>query len=149
MDFTFLYDARRKLFAIGYSVDSATLDNSYYDLLAFEARLASYVAIAKNDVPVEHCSGRPLTASSRATALVSWSGSMFEYLMPLLVMRSFLYTLLDQTYCGACAGIDTRPSAPFRGDLGVGVQRRDRHMTYQYRAFGAGSGAQTRARKGR
>ncbi|HET7374415.1 MAG TPA: protein ndvB, partial [Gemmatimonadaceae bacterium] len=99
MDFAFLYDQRRKLFAIGYSVDSATLDNSYYDLLASEARLASYVAIAKDDVPVEHWFrlGRSLTAASRSPALVSWSGSMFEYLMPLLVMRSFPYTLLDQT----------------------------------------------------
>ena len=54
MDFGFLYDARRKLFAIGYQVGTASLDASYYDLLASEARLASFVAIAKNDVPVEH-----------------------------------------------------------------------------------------------
>jgi cellobiose phosphorylase len=140
MDFSFLYDARRKLFAIGYSVDSATLDNSYYDLLASEARLASYVAIAKDDVPVEHWFrlGRSLTASSRATALVSWSGSMFEYLMPLLVMRSFPYTLLDQTYRGA-----VRRHIEYAAERSVpwGISEsaynvRDRHMTYQYRAFG-------------
>ena len=140
MDFTFLYDARRKLFAIGYSVDSATLDNSYYDLLASEARLASYVAIAKNDVPVEHWFrlGRSLTAASRSTALVSWSGSMFEYLMPLLVMRSFPYTLLDQTYRGA-----VRRHMEYAGERSVpwGISEsaynvRDRHLTYQYRAFG-------------
>ncbi len=140
MDFTFLYDARRKLFAIGYSVDSATLDNSYYDLLASEARLASYVAIAKDDVPVEHWFrlGRSLTATSRSTALVSWSGSMFEYLMPLLVMRSFPHTLLDQTYRSA-----VRRHIDYAGERSVpwGISEsafnvRDRHMTYQYRAFG-------------
>ncbi len=140
MDFKFLYDARRKLFAIGYSVDSATLDNSYYDLLASEARLASYVAIAKDDVPVEHWFrlGRSLTASSRSTALVSWSGSMFEYLMPLLVMRSFPYTLLDQTYRGAVRRqIDyaAERSVPW-GISESAYNVRDRHMTYQYRAFG-------------
>ncbi|HEX5077480.1 MAG TPA: glucoamylase family protein [Gemmatimonadaceae bacterium] len=140
MDFTFLYDARRKLFAIGYSADSGTLDNSYYDLLASEARLASYVAIAKDDVPVEHWFrlGRSLTASSHATALVSWSGSMFEYLMPLLVMRSFPHTLLDQTYRGA-----VRRQIEYAAERSVpwGISEsaynvRDRHMTYQYRAFG-------------
>jgi len=140
MDFSFLYDSHRKLFAIGYNADSATLDNSYYDLLASEARLASYVAIAKDDVPVEHWFrlGRSLTASSQATALVSWSGSMFEYLMPLLVMRSFPYTLLDQTYRGA-----VRRHIEYAAERSVpwGISEsaynvRDRHMTYQYRAFG-------------
>jgi cellobiose phosphorylase len=140
MDFTFLYDARRKLFAIGYNVDSTTLDNSYYDLLASEARLASYVAIAKDDVPVEHWFrlGRALTAASRSTALVSWSGSMFEYLMPLLVMRSFPHTLLDQTYRGAVRRhIDyaNERSVPW-GISESGYNVRDRHMTYQYRGFG-------------
>ena len=140
MDFSFLYDPRRKLFAIGYSADSATLDNSYYDLLASEARLASYVAIAKGDVPVEHWFrlGRSLTASSRATALVSWSGSMFEYLMPLLVMRSFPYTLLDQTYRGAVRRhieYASERSVPW-GISESAYNVRDRHKTYQYRAFG-------------
>ena len=140
MDFTFLYDARRKLFAIGYSVDATTLDNSYYDLLASEARLASYVAIAKNDVPVEHWFrlGRSLTAASRSTALVSWSGSMFEYLMPLLVMRSFPQTLLDQTYRGAVRRhieYGSERSVPW-GISESAYNVRDRHLTYQYRAFG-------------
>jgi cyclic beta-1,2-glucan synthetase len=140
MDFTFLYDARRKLFAIGYSVDSATLDNSYYDLLASEARLASYVAIAKDDVPVEHWFrlGRSLTAMSRSTALVSWSGSMFEYLMPLLVMRSFPQTLLDQTYRGAVRRhieYASERSVPW-GISESAYNVRDRHLTYQYRGFG-------------
>ena len=70
---------------------------SYYDLLASEARLASFIAVAKDDVPVEHWFrlGRTLTHAAGETALVSWSGSMFEYLMPALVMRTFPCTLLD------------------------------------------------------
>src|SRR5688500_11889297 len=140
MDFTFLYDSRRKLFAIGYSVDSATLDNSYYDLLASEARLASFVAIAKNDVPVEHWFrlGRTLTRASGAPALVSWSGSMFEYLMPMLVMRSFPFTVLAQTYEGAVqrhAAYGTERSVPW-GVSESAYNVRDRNYTYQYRAFG-------------
>ena len=80
-----------------------TLDRSTYDLLASEARLASFVAIAKDDVPVDHWFhlGRDLSRAGGETALMSWSGTMFEYLMPLLLMRSFPETLLDQTYRGA------------------------------------------------
>ncbi|HEX7243759.1 MAG TPA: protein ndvB, partial [Longimicrobiaceae bacterium] len=103
MDFRFLFDPRRELFSIGYQCSTHSLDPSYYDLFASESRLASFVAIAKNDVPVDHWFrlGRTLTHSAGETALVSWSGSMFEYLMPALVMRSLPFTLLDQTYAGA------------------------------------------------
>jgi cyclic beta-1,2-glucan synthetase len=140
MDFRFLFDDRRKLFSIGYDVSRGGLDNSFYDLLASEARLASFIAIAKNDVPVEHWFrlGRTLTRRSGATALVSWSGSMFEYLMPLLVMRSYPFTLLDQTYQGA-----VRRHMTYAHERGVpwGISEsaynvRDRAGTYQYRAFG-------------
>jgi cellobiose phosphorylase len=140
MDFRFLFDERRKLFSIGYLQASHSLDNSYYDLLASEARLASFLAIAKNDVPVEHWFhlGRTLTHAGGATALVSWSGSMFEYLMPALVMQSFPNTVLDQTYEGA-----VRRQVSYGAEQGVpwGVSEsaynlRDRHLTYQYRAFG-------------
>ena len=140
MDFRFLFDERRKLFSIGYDVARGGLDNSFYDLLASEARLASFIAIAKDDVPVEHWFrlGRTLTRRSRATALVSWSGSMFEYLMPLLVMRSYPFTLLDQTYQGAL-----RRHMSYAHERGVpwGISEsaynlRDRSGTYQYRAFG-------------
>jgi cyclic beta-1,2-glucan synthetase len=140
MDFRFLYDASRNLFAIGYHTGSHTLDASSYDLLASEARLASFVAIAKHDVPFDHWFrlGRTLTHASGATALVSWSGSMFEYLMPLLVMHSYPLTLLGETYEAAI----TRQIA-YGQERGVpwGVSEsaynvRDRHMTYQYRAFG-------------
>jgi cyclic beta-1,2-glucan synthetase len=140
MDFRFLFDERRKLFAIGYQQAAHALDNSYYDLLASEARLASFLAIAKNDVPVDHWFhlGRTLTHTAGATALVSWSGSMFEYLMPALVMQSFPNTVLDQTYRGAL-----RRQMSYGAEQGVpwGVSEsayniRDRHLTYQYRAFG-------------
>ncbi|HET9002894.1 MAG TPA: glucoamylase family protein, partial [Gemmatimonadaceae bacterium] len=140
MDFRFLFDERRKLFSIGYQQHTHSRDASYYDLLASEARLASFVAIAKNDIPVEHWFrlGRTLTHADGATALVSWSGSMFEYLMPVLVMQSFPFTVLDQTYRGSVkrqiAYADAR-DVPW-GISESAYNLRDRHLTYQYRAFG-------------
>ncbi|MFN2400445.1 MAG: GH36-type glycosyl hydrolase domain-containing protein [Gemmatimonadaceae bacterium] len=140
MDFRFLFSERRKLFAIGYQAKSHTLDGSSYDLLASEARLASFVAIAKKDVQVEHWFrlGRALTHATGGTTLVSWSGSLFEYLMPLLVMRSFPHTLLDQTYESA---VQRHMSYAAEHDVPWGMSEsaynfRDRHGTYQYRAFG-------------
>jgi cyclic beta-1,2-glucan synthetase len=140
MDFRFLFDRNRKLFAIGYQQSTHALDASYYDLLASEARLASFIAIAKDDVPVEHWFhlGRTLTRATGETALVSWSGSMFEYLMPVLVMRFFPFTVLGETY-----GSAVRRQVAYGAERGVpwGVSEsaynlRDRHLTYQYRAFG-------------
>jgi cyclic beta-1,2-glucan synthetase len=140
MDFRFLFDGTRKLFAIGFNPGAHALDESYYDLLASEARLASFVALAKKDVPVDHWFhlGRTLTHAAGETALVSWSGSMFEYLMPALVMRSFPYTVLDQSYHGAL-----RRHIAYGEERGVpwgmsesAYNLRDRHLTYQYRAFG-------------
>jgi cyclic beta-1,2-glucan synthetase len=100
MDFGFLFDPDRKLLSIGYRVSEGTLDENFYDLLASEARLASFIAIAKGDVPASHWFklGRPLTQVGRASALVSWSGSMFEYLMPAIIMPSPANSLLSQTY---------------------------------------------------
>ena len=100
MDFTFLLDKNSDLFTIGYNVSDHRLDASFYDLLASEARLASFVAIAQGQVAQEHwfALGRLLTRSDGSPALLSWSGSMFEYLMPLLVMPTYENTLLDQTY---------------------------------------------------
>ena len=90
MDFSFLFDNSRKLFSIGMRAADGTLDESCYDLLASEARLTSFIAIAKGDVPASHWFhlGRALTPVGRGSALISWSGSMFEYLMPALLMRS-------------------------------------------------------------
>ncbi|MCA1563686.1 MAG: DUF3131 domain-containing protein, partial [Acidobacteria bacterium] len=140
MDFRFLYDERRKLFSIGYAASSSTFDNSFYDLLASEARLASFVAIAKDDVPVDHWFrlGRSLTASSGMRTLISWSGSMFEYLMPVLVMQSFPETLLAQTNRGSVRrqiGYGTERGVPW-GVSESAYNVRDRAQTYQYRGFG-------------
>jgi cellobiose phosphorylase len=140
MDFTFLFDSSRDLFSIGFNVTERRCDTSFYDLLASEARLCSYVAIALGQVPQDHwfSMGRLLVAVRGGPILVSWSGSMFEYLMPLLVMPNYENTLLDRT-CHAAVQqqIDY-------GDLrGVpwgisesGYNRTDVHLNYQYRAFG-------------
>ena len=100
MDFTFLFDPTRKLLSIGYRVTENSLDPNCYDLLASEARLASFIAIAKGDVPSSHWFhlGRALTPVENGSALISWSGSIFEYLMPALVMRFPAGSLLSRTY---------------------------------------------------
>ncbi len=140
MDFRFLYDPARKLFSIGYQVDNARLDPSYYDLLASEARLASFIAIAKHDVPPSHWFrlGRTLITVGRRTVLVSWSGSMFEYLMPSLLMETPYGSLLDHT----CRMVVARQIAYARR-LGVpwgisesAFHERDLHLTFQYSTFG-------------
>jgi cellobiose phosphorylase len=99
MDFSFLYLAKRGLFSIGYNVEKSQLDKGTYDLLASEARIGSYIAIAKGDVPVEHWFrlSRRLTSLSQNEILLSWSGTMFEYLMPLLFLKSYPETLLNHT----------------------------------------------------
>ena len=140
MDFRLLFDDTRKLFAIGFDERANRLDASSYDLLASEARLASFVAIAKGDAPSEHWFrlGRSLTSHAGATALVSWSGSMFEYLMPVLVMPSRPYSLLDQTHRAAVKrqiAYGRARSVPW-GISESAYNLRDRHETYQYRAFG-------------
>jgi cyclic beta-1,2-glucan synthetase len=140
MDFGFLYDRERKLFTIGFHPETQACDGSFYDLLASEARLASFVAIAKSDVPVEHWFrlSRSLTRAGHLTTLVSWSGSMFEYLMPLLVMRSLDGTLLDQTH-RAAVGRHRRYGRTLGVPWGISESLynvRDHEQTYQYRAFG-------------
>ncbi len=140
MEFGFLFDSTRKLFSIGYRVPDHSLDPSCYDLLASEARLTSFIAIAKGDVPSSHWFhlGRALTPVDRGSALVSWSGSMFEYLMPMLVMRSPSESLLGQT----CFFV-VRRQRKYGVERGVpwGVSEsaynaRDLELTYQYSNFG-------------
>jgi cyclic beta-1,2-glucan synthetase len=99
MDFSFLFQKERGLFSIGYNLDIAQFDKSTYDLLASEARIASYIAIAKGDVPVEHWFrlSRRLTRINHDEMLLSWGGTMFEYLMPLLFLRSFEDTMMNNT----------------------------------------------------
>src|SRR5665648_846122 len=98
--FSMLYNNRTNLFSIGYNIEEKKLTNSYYDLLASEARKTSYIAIARGETPLKHwfMLGRSLTTVNRYKGLVSWSGTMFEYLMPLLVMKNYKNTLLDETY---------------------------------------------------
>ncbi|HEY3914358.1 MAG TPA: glycosyltransferase family 2 protein, partial [Verrucomicrobiae bacterium] len=137
MDFTFLYDSQRDLFSIGFNVAEGRRDGSYYDLLASEARLGSYVAVALGQVPQEHwfSMGRLLIASRGEPILVSWSGSMFEYLMPMLVMPSYENTLLDLTCKSA-----VRQQIDYGRMRGVpwgisesGYNRTDVQLNYQYR----------------
>lgn len=140
MDFSFLFERKKKIFSIGYNATDSRYDNSYYDLLASEARLASFMAIAKGDVPQEHWFrlGRKLTTVSNGRALISWTASMFEYLMPLLVMRSYRNTLLDHTY-NAVISRQMEYGRQHRIPWGVsesGYNARDLHMNYQYGPFG-------------
>ena len=127
-------------FPIGYRAADGTLDPSCYDLLASEARLASFVAIAKGDVATRHWFrlGRPVTAVRHGAALISWSGSMFEYLMPSLVMRAPAGSLLEQT-----SRLIVHRQVSYGAALGLpwGISEsaynaRDLELTYQYSNFG-------------
>jgi cyclic beta-1,2-glucan synthetase len=140
MDFGLLYNPDRELFTIGYNVSERRFDASFYDLLASEARLVSFIVIAQGNFGQEHwfSLGRLLTSADRSPALLSWSGSMFEYLMPLLVMPTYENTLLDRTYHAA-----VRRQIEYGRQRGVpwgisesGYNAIDQHRTYQYRAFG-------------
>ncbi|MFL6332477.1 MAG: GH36-type glycosyl hydrolase domain-containing protein [Pyrinomonadaceae bacterium] len=140
MDFRFLFNDERKVFHIGYNVSAGQPDNSYYDLLASESRLASFVAIAKGDVPQEHWFhlGRKLTPVDSSRALISWTGTMFEYLMPLLVMRSYDRTLLDQTYRAVVERqieYGEERGVPW-GISEAAYNARDLYLNYQYNPFG-------------
>ena len=99
-NFSYLYDYKKNLFSVGYDDRNKKLVDSYYDLLASEARSASFVAIAKKDIPYKHWFflERSLTTLDGYKGLVSWAGTMFEYFMPLIVMKSYDYTLLSETY---------------------------------------------------
>jgi len=140
MDFTFLFDTERELFSIGYNAAESCCDASFYDLLASEARLCSYVAIALGQVPQAHWffMSRLLIASRGEPILVSWSGSMFEYLMPLLVMPNYENTLLDHS-CQAAVQQQIAYGKTHGVPWGIsesGYNRVDVQLNYQYRAFG-------------
>ncbi len=140
MEFDFLFDTARHLLAIGYNVGERRRDSSYYDLLASEARLCSFVAIAQGQLPQESwfALGRLLTTAGGEPTLVSWSGSMFEYLMPLLVMPTYENTLLDRTYQAA---VERQIEYGIQRSVAWGISESgynmvDAHLNYQYRAFG-------------
>ncbi len=140
IEYGFLYDKSRHLQTVGYNVDDRRRDSSYYDLLASESRLSSFVAISQDKVPQESwfAFGRLLTDIDGESILLSWSGSMFEYLMPLIVMPSYENSLLYQT-CKA-AVIRQIAYGKLRGvPWGIsesGYNSVDVHQNYQYRAFG-------------
>jgi cyclic beta-1,2-glucan synthetase len=140
MNFRFLYDEERKIFSIGYNATEGRRDDSYYDLLASESRLTSFFAIAKGDVPDDHWFrlGRNLTSVVGSRALISWSATMFEYLMPLLVMRRYEGTLLDQTYESVVLRqieYGEQRQIPW-GVSESGYNARDLNFNYQYGPFG-------------
>jgi cellobiose phosphorylase len=140
MDHAFLYDDNRHLMSIGYDIERRTLDASFYDLLASEARLTTFVAIAQGQIPQESwfSLGRLLTTTGGSPVLLSWTGSMFEYLMPMLVMPTYEGSLLDQTCRAAVARqieYGKQRSLPW-GVSESGYNAVDAHLTYQYRAFG-------------
>ncbi|HEY1615777.1 MAG TPA: glucoamylase family protein [Rhizomicrobium sp.] len=140
MEFGFLLDPGRQLLSIGYRESDGSIDANFYDLLASEARLASFVAIAKGDIPAKHWFrlGRTLTPINSGAGLISWSGSMFEYLMPSLVMRAPSGSLLEQTN-----RLVVHRQEEYGAELGVpwGMSEslynaRDIEHTYQYSGFG-------------
>jgi cyclic beta-1,2-glucan synthetase len=140
MDFRFLFNSTRKLLRVGYNLETGQPDEACYDLLASEARTAVFVAIAKGHIPREAWFqlGRKLTAYRNHRTLISWSGTMFEYLMPLLHLRTYNDTLLER----AARGAVRIQQAYARGrHMPWGISEaaysaRDSQMQYQYRAFG-------------
>ena len=140
MNFGLLYDSETRTFFIGYNVSSDRMDLHHYDLLATEARLASYFAIAKRDVPTEHWFhlGRPITRAGGDLTALSWNGSMFEYLMPALLLRSEAGRLLGQSERAAVA-VQRRYGEKLGLPWGVSESAyaaRDAEHRYQYQAFG-------------
>src|SRR5207249_4673705 len=136
----FLYDEARRIFAIGYQVAERRIDSSFYDLLASEARLTSFLAIARGEVPVEHwwALSRPFGSAYGRLPLLSWSGTMFEYLMPLLFTQTHENSLLDRACYDAVRcqiGYARQNRVPW-GISESAFSALDRHNVYQYRAFG-------------
>lgn len=140
MDFTILYDKKRDLFSIGYNLEEDSLGSSYYDLLASESRIASFLAIARNEVETKHWFrlGRAMSNSYRGKSLVSWSGTMFEYLMPNLIMKDYDNTLLSLTYKSvikAQIAFARKKRVPW-GISESAYYHFDIAENYQYKAFG-------------
>ncbi|MCJ7433825.1 MAG: hypothetical protein MUO77_10095, partial [Anaerolineales bacterium] len=140
MDFRFLFDERRQVFHIGYNASTEQLDPSYYDLLASEARIASLIAIAKGDVPQSHWQhlGRPVTMVNGRQVLLSWSGTMFEYLMPALFTKNYDGTFLSDS---CHAALDAQVSYGKEQQVPWGTSESgyfafDINLNYQYQAFG-------------
>lgn len=139
-EFAPLFDEKRQLFSIGYNLEEEKLTKSYYDLLASEARQASFIAIAKGEVNPKHWFrlGRNLTIEDGYRGLVSWTGTMFEYLMPMLTMRNYKNTLWDETYWFVLRSqkkYGKQREVPW-GTSESGYYAFDMHLNYQYKALG-------------
>lgn len=139
-EFSPLFDHKRMLFSIGYDVEDGHLSKSYYDLLASEARQASYISIARGEVDRRHWMrlGRKLTSVDGEKGLVSWTGTMFEYLMPALIMRSYENTIFDETY-SFVVRVQKKYGKQRRIPWGIsesGYSALDFNLNYQYKAFG-------------
>ena len=140
MDFRFLYDTRRRLFHIGFDLSAGKMDESYYDLLASEARTASFLASAKGEVPSRHWLhlGRPFGRSGGSATLLSWAGTLFEYLMPTLFLQTPRTSLMGV----ACrSAVERQIAFAGRHRIPWGISESSYHHldtqgTYQYRAFG-------------
>ena len=136
----FLFDTERQLFSTGFNVTERRMDPGHYDLLASEARLGSFLSIARGEISVEHwwALGRPYGSAYGVRALLSWSGTMFEYLMPLLLTRTFQNSMLDE----ACkSAVRCQIAYARKRDMPWGVSEAafsalDSNRIYQYRAFG-------------
>jgi cyclic beta-1,2-glucan synthetase len=140
MDFAFLFDEQRQVFHIGYNNATDKLDANYYDLLASEARIASLVAVVKGDIPYSHWLhlGRPVTKINGEPVLLSWSGTMFEYLMPVLLIRNYEGTFLSESCYTA---VDTQIAYGQDKHIPWGISESgyyafDANLNYQYQAFG-------------
>lgn len=140
MKFDFLYKKERGLFSIGYNLEEDSLGNSYYDLLASESRIASFLTIARSEIDEKHWFklGRAMTNAYGIKSLVSWSGTMFEYFMPSLIMKNFEGTLLDITYKSVIKA-QRRFAKDKRIPFGISESAYfgfDVGENYQYKAFG-------------
>jgi cyclic beta-1,2-glucan synthetase len=140
MNFKFLYNEQRHLFSIGYNYSQGRLDNAHYDLLASEACLTSFLAIARGDVPRRHWFqlGRPLTRAGQGLALISWGGTMFEYLMPRLLLPSYDGTLVAES-CRAAVDRQIEYARQCRVPWGISesaFNALDAALDYQYQSFG-------------
>ncbi len=139
-DFEVLYDHRLQLFRLGYHVNLDKAESIHYDLIASEARLASFLAIALGQVPVSHwfALGRTMTKVGSRPTFLSWSGTMFEFLMPPLLMRTYRNTVWDSTYQ---AVVMRQMNYAHKRGVAFGISESgynafDFQMNYQYRAFG-------------
>ncbi|HEU0293088.1 MAG TPA: glucoamylase family protein [Anaerolineales bacterium] len=140
MNFNFLYDPNRHVFHIGYNVEAGRMDPNYYDLIASESRLSSLIAIARGDVPQNHWLylARPITELGGKRVLLSWSGTMFEYLMPNLCVESYPNTLMEQS---CRVAVEQQMAYASEKNIPWGISESsyynfDSGLIYQYQAFG-------------